>query len=133
MNDPSRHLENGVTQYVCVETLVMKLGGRARRVLDNFIDKWDHTKEDNPDYEDATAREAILDVWRTFYKRKAILDLSQIYVAAGGKAPVRLDALEDFVEEPVELDEFLEVSILIMTHLTWMLFQVSAHTLSMQT
>ena len=32
VNDPYRHLQNGVTQYDCVETLVMKLGGQARRI-----------------------------------------------------------------------------------------------------
>lgn len=32
-----------MVQYDCVETLVMKLGGQAMGVLDDFIDKWDHS------------------------------------------------------------------------------------------
>ena len=34
----------------------MKLGGQAKRILDNFLDKWDRTNEDNVDYEDAVGR-----------------------------------------------------------------------------
>ena len=84
----------------------MESGGQARCALDNFIDKWDHTKEDNRDYEDAITWEANRDVSRAFYKRKEIFDLRQIHVAAGGKAPFRPNAIEDHVEEPAELDEF---------------------------
>ena len=55
----------------------MKLGGQARRVLDNFPNKWDHTNEDNLDFEDGTTREANKDVWRAFYKYfSTIFDLS---------------------------------------------------------
>ena len=82
----------------------MKLGGQAKRVPDNFVSKWDHTHEENAEYEDATTREASREVWRSFYKRKAIFDLWQIHVAVRGKAPVRPDALEDPVEEPREMD-----------------------------
>ena len=47
-----------MTEYDDVETLGMKANGQARRVLDNLIDKWDHTKENYLDYEDAITREA---------------------------------------------------------------------------
>ena len=80
------------------------MGGQAKRVPDKFVDKWDHTREDNPDYEDTTTREASREVWRFFYKRKAIFDLWQIHMAVRGKALVRPDALENPVEEPRELD-----------------------------
>ena len=45
-----------------MEDLGMKLGGQARRVLENFLEKWDHTDADNSDYEDAVSREASKDV-----------------------------------------------------------------------
>ena len=35
--DPNQHLSNGVTQYDYVETLGQKLGGQARRVIDNLF------------------------------------------------------------------------------------------------
>ena len=46
----------GVTQYNSLESQGRKLGGQARRVLDNFLDMWDHTDEENLDYEEATTR-----------------------------------------------------------------------------
>lgn len=45
-----------------LKSLGIKLGGQARRVLEKFIDMWDHTNEDNLDYEEATSNEAIRDV-----------------------------------------------------------------------
>ena len=42
--NPNRHLANGVTQYDYAKTLRMKLGDQARLVLDNFSDKWGHTR-----------------------------------------------------------------------------------------
>lgn len=84
----------------------MNVGGQARRILNNFLDKWDHANVDNVDYEDAIIHEAKKDVWRAFYNRKVVSDLRKIHVAIEGKAPIKLDALEDHVEEPVELEEF---------------------------
>ena len=109
--DPNRHLSNGVTQYDFVETFGKKLGGQARQVLDNYLDKWDHTNEDNPNYEAGlpVSREASREVWRSFYKRKAVFDSRQIQVATGGKVPLKPDALEDPVEEHVDLNEFLAI------------------------
>ena len=71
----------------------MKLGGQARQVLDNLFEKWDHNKEDNMDYEEATTHEAITGMWRAFNKRNAISGLREIHVAAGGQTPIRLDTL----------------------------------------
>ena len=85
----------------------MKLGGQARRVLDNFLDKWDHPNADNLDYEDAFTCEANRDVWTAFYKRKATFDLRRIHVATGGKAPIKEEPLEDPVGQPAELELFL--------------------------
>lgn len=91
LSDPHRHLAHGVTRYNYLEDLGMKLSGQARRVVDNFLDKWDHTNED---YEDAITREASRHVWRAFYKRKDISDLRHIHVAPIGRAPTRPVHLE---------------------------------------
>ena len=53
MADPNGHLSDGVIQYDYVETLGQKLGGQVKRVLDNYLDKWDHINKDNRDFEDA--------------------------------------------------------------------------------
>lgn len=71
--------------------------------------KCDHTNDDNLDYEEAVTREASREVWRSYHKRKEIFDLRQIQVAAGGTLLVRPAALEDSVEEPPKLDEFLAI------------------------
>ena len=84
----------------------MKLGGQDRRILDNFLHTWDHANAYNLDCEDAITRETSKDICRAFYKRKAVFELRHIHVAAGGKAPIRPDALENLVEEPAELEEF---------------------------
>ena len=58
LNDPMKQLENGITQYEYLESLGPRLGGQARRLLDNFIDKWDYRDEANPFYEEAVTRGA---------------------------------------------------------------------------
>ena len=40
LNDPQRHLGGGVAQYDYMESLYNRLSGQARRLLDNFLDKW---------------------------------------------------------------------------------------------
>ena len=39
LNDPQRHL-GGVAQYDYMESPCNRLSGQARRLLDNFLDKW---------------------------------------------------------------------------------------------
>ena len=107
--DAIRHLSIGVTQYDYLETLGAKLGGQARRVFDNYVDKWDHTNAENPNYEDALTIEANRAMWRSYYKRKAVLNLRQIQPAVGGAVLVRPDELENLVEEPAKLDDFLSI------------------------
>ena len=51
--DTCCHLFNGVTRDNYVETLGLTLDGQSRRVRDNFVDKCDHTNDNNPDYEEA--------------------------------------------------------------------------------
>ena len=55
LNDPNRHLGGGVAQYDYMESLLNRLGGQARRLLDNFLEKWNCEKDDNPYILDAIA------------------------------------------------------------------------------
>ena len=109
MADPNRHLSVGFTQYDYLETLGGRLGGQARRVLDNYVDKWDCTKEDHVNYEEAVTREVDRAHWRRYYKRQAVYDLCQVQAGAGVAVPTRPDELDDAIEEPPELDEFLSI------------------------
>ena len=45
LSDPMKQLGNGIAQYEYLESLGSKLGGQARRLLDNYIDKWDYRVE----------------------------------------------------------------------------------------
>ena len=78
LSDPMKQLGNGFAQYEYLESLGPKLGGQARRLLDNYIDKWDYRDIGNLFYEDAVTREASWSKWRKFYKAKSIFDLRKI-------------------------------------------------------
>ena len=69
LNDAKLHLSNGITQYEYLETLGPRLGGRARRLLDNFIDKWDYHDTEQPFYKDANKRETQRALWRVLLSR----------------------------------------------------------------
>ena len=70
LSDPMKQLGNGISHYEYLESLGPKLGGRARRLLDNYIDKWDYRDIGNLFYEEAVTREASRLKWRNFYKAK---------------------------------------------------------------
>ena len=63
-------LTNGIAQYEYLESLGPCLGGQARRLLDNFVDKWDYRDEANPFYEEAVTLEASRAKWWHYYKAK---------------------------------------------------------------
>ena len=84
LNDPMKQLANGIAQYEYLESWGPRMGGQARRLLDNFIDKWDYRDETNPFYEEAVTREASRAKWRHYYKAKSVYDLRQIQVQTGG-------------------------------------------------
>ena len=109
LSDPSKHLSNGITQYEYLESLGPRLGGQARRLLDNYVDRWDYRNEDNVNYRAATQREVIRAQWRVYYKAKAVFDLRQVQVVAVGDAPISPEDLDPPVEEPSELSEFLDI------------------------
>ena len=85
------------------------MGGQARRLLDNYVDRWDYRNEENIHYRAATQRKVVRAQWRVFYKAKAVFDLRQVQVVTVEVAPISPDALDPPVEEPPELDEFLEI------------------------
>ena len=109
LSDPMKQLGNGIAQYGYLESLGPKLGGQARRLLKNYIDKWDYRDIGNLFYEEAVTREANRAKWRNFYKAKSVFDLRQIQVASGGVALVQPDQLDDPISEPPDLEEFLTV------------------------
>ena len=109
LSDPMKQLGNGIAQYEYLKSLGPKLGGQARRLLDNYIDKWDYRDIGNLCYEEAVTREASRAKWRNFYKAKSVFDLRQIQVAPGGVPPVQPDQLDDPIPEPLELEEFLAI------------------------
>ena len=76
-----KQLGNGISQYEYLESLGPKLGGQARRLMDNYIDKWDYRDIGTISYEEAVRREASRSKWRNFYKAKSVFDLRQIQVA----------------------------------------------------
>ena len=110
LSDPIKQLGNRIAQYEYLESLGPKLGGQARRLLDNYVDKWDYRDIGNLFYEEAVTREASRAKWRDFYKAKSVFDLRQIQVAPGGVPPVQPDQLNDPILEPLELEEFLTIS-----------------------
>ena len=107
LEDLNRHLSNGASQYAYLESILNRLGGQARRLLDLYLAKWDWLNEHNVYYEEAMSREAARVVWRTYYKAKAIHDLRQVQVAVQTRPPVRPDQLDDPILEPNDLEEFL--------------------------
>ena len=52
-----------------ITSSILTVGGQARRVLDNYVDKWDCTKEDHVNYEEAVTREVDRTHRRRYYKR----------------------------------------------------------------
>ena len=109
LTNPMKQLGNGIAQYEYLESLDPKLGGHARRLLDNYIDKWDNHDIGNLFYEEEVTREASRSKWRNFYKAKSVFDLRQIQVAPGGVPPVQPDQLDDSIVEPPDLEEFLTI------------------------
>ena len=47
LNNFTKHLSNEIAQYEYLESLGSRLGGQARRLLDNFSERWDYRDETN--------------------------------------------------------------------------------------
>ena len=109
--DPTRQVSIGFTQFDYLETLGAKLAGQARRLLDNYVDKWDCTNVAHVNNPTAVDREIARQIWRNYYKEKAIYDLGQVQNALIQGARVPIDPVLDTVVtlEPPDLEEFLKI------------------------
>ena len=58
-NDVAKHAIKGYTQFDYVQSLGAKMEGQARRVLENFVELWDHTDPLNPNVVPAAAQELL--------------------------------------------------------------------------
>ena len=82
---------------------------QARRLLDDFVDSWDPKDLINEYHEDVVSREAVRDVWRKYYRLRAIYDMKCTRMFRHGRAPVVPNLRLDPIEEPEELEEFLQM------------------------
>ena len=62
--DTPRNVRRGQTQFEYLKKLATQMTGQALRVLNEFVDSWDHRNPDNTYYEEALTRKARRDVWR---------------------------------------------------------------------
>ena len=58
-SDASKHLIVGQTQLDFIKSLGSKTDGQARRVLENYVETWDHTNPLNVNLALAAARELL--------------------------------------------------------------------------
>ena len=83
--------------------------GQAKRLLNDFVDSWNPKDLYNEFLEEAVSREAIRDVWRKYYRLRAIHDMKCTRMAKPGRAPVAPNLRPDPIDEPEELEEFLRL------------------------
>ena len=107
--DTQRHITRGHTQYEYLKKVGTLTSGQAKRLPNEFVDSWNPKNLDNEFYEEAVSREAIRDVWRKYYRLRAIHDMKCTHMAKPGRAPVAPDLRPDPIEEPEELEEFVHL------------------------
>ena len=106
--DPSKHLGGGIAQYDYMETLLNRLGGQARRLLEKYLFWWNWQKDDNPNILNAIAKEGDRQIWRTFHMERAAYNLGRVHMIAPFPNPIKPDLPEeDPVEEPSDLEDFI--------------------------
>ena len=86
--DTQRRITRGQSQYEYIKKLGALTTGQAQRLLDEFVNSWDHKDLDNQYLEDAVSREAVRDVWRKYYRLRAIYDMKCTRMSKPGRAPV---------------------------------------------
>ena len=91
LNDPQRHLGGGVAQYDYMESLLNRVGGQARKLLDNYLDKWNWAKDSNPYILDAIAKEADCAIWRNYYMERAVYNFGRVHMVVLVALPTRPD------------------------------------------
>ena len=90
-----------------MESLLNRLGGQARRVMSNVLDRWDYKKDSNPNILNARAREEDRKVWKTFRMDKAVYNLGRVHMVKPVPNPTPPDELDEPIEEPEDLEEFV--------------------------
>ena len=63
-----QHIFIGQTQFDVIKSLGAKMEGQARRVLENYVETWDHTNPLNVNLVPDAAREVLRVSWRAYYK-----------------------------------------------------------------
>ena len=101
--DTQKHITRGQSQYEYLKKLGASTTGQARRVLDDFVDSWDHKNPESRYHEDVVSREAVRDIWRKYYRLRAIYDMRCTHMSRPGRAPVSTDLRPDPIEEHEEL------------------------------
>ena len=66
--DTRRHIARGQSQYEYLKKLGALTTDQASRLLDDFVDSWDHKDHSNEYHEEALSREAVRDVRRQYYR-----------------------------------------------------------------
>ena len=69
--ESQRHILEGVTQFEYLSDVGAQVIGEARKVLYNFLDKWDSEDSTNPNFEEAVKREVASALWKTWYNRNS--------------------------------------------------------------
>ena len=64
LSDLNKHLMFRFTQFDYLETLGAKLTGQARRILDNWVEKWDYKNLTHENNDEALLRETERLLWR---------------------------------------------------------------------
>ena len=72
------------------------------------MDKWDYNKDSNPNIRNAMDREEDRKVWKTYRMEKAVYNLGRVHMVRPVPNPTPPDELDDPVEVPEDLEEFIQ-------------------------
>ena len=72
-----------------------------------MLAKWDYKKHSNPNILNVVAREEDRIVWKTYRMEKAVYNLGRIHMTRPVPNPTPPDELDEPLEEPDDLEEFL--------------------------
>ena len=83
------------------------MDGQARRVLENYVETWDHTNPLNANMAPAAARELLRAPWRAYYKALAVYTMRLTNITNPEAVPASPDTLAVLVRVLADLEEFL--------------------------
>ena len=108
LDDAERHRTRGGSKYDYLRSLLPKLSGQAKKNLSDYLKKWDWKNEKNPNIVAAKVREQSRNVWRIYYKERAIHDILATTNAKRTAPPIRPDDEPIPIAEPDDLEEFFD-------------------------